>query len=133
MNVLVAIPDTETRAEFFLPQLHERIESLGTVSWNDTENHYSESALHEQIPGVDVLVTGWGCPEVTKSVLANAEDLQLIAHTGGSVAKYVSTAVYEAGIAIISANGVIEDIERLERDESLEHEIPRNQWETMSR
>lgn len=109
MNVLVAMPDDETRADFFPPRLQERIESLGTVTWNNSTENYTESELEEQIQGIDVLVTGWASPQVTEEVLSTTDTLQLIAHTGGSIADYVSASVYEAGIPVVSANDVMAD------------------------
>ncbi|MFC7196113.1 NAD(P)-dependent oxidoreductase [Halosimplex aquaticum] len=41
--------------------------------------------------------------------MAAADDLALVAHTGGSVASLVSEAVYDAGIPVVSANDVMAD------------------------
>ncbi|MEF8853681.1 MAG: hydroxyacid dehydrogenase [Haloarculaceae archaeon] len=107
MDILVTIPEGELRETFFPDRLRERLESLGTVAWNDSTENLDEPGLREQVPGVDVLVTGWGSPRVTADVLAAADDLELVAHTGGSVADYVSEAVYDAGISVVSANDVM--------------------------
>jgi phosphoglycerate dehydrogenase-like enzyme len=104
MDILVTLPEGELRETFFPELLREQLESLGTVEWHDSPEDLTEAELRERIAGVDVLVTGWGSPEITDDVLDAADDLELIAHTGGSVGSLVSEAVYDAGIAVVSAN-----------------------------
>ncbi|WP_232833871.1 hydroxyacid dehydrogenase [Saliphagus sp. LR7] len=103
------MPDDETRDDFFPPRLRERIESIGTVTWNESVENYTETELEERIRNIDVLVTGWGSPQVTEEVLSTADELGLIVHTGGSVANYVSASVYKANIPVVSANDVMAD------------------------
>jgi phosphoglycerate dehydrogenase-like enzyme len=109
MRILVTMPDTELRADFFPPRLRDRLDALGSVAYNDRDRDLTESELAERVDGVNVLVTGWGSPQVTADVLAAAADLDLIAHTGGSVANVASEAVYDAGIRVVSANDVMAD------------------------
>jgi phosphoglycerate dehydrogenase-like enzyme len=52
---------------------------------------------------LDILVTGWGCPQVTAEVVASAPRLKLIAHAAGTVKYTLDAAVYEAGIAVTHA------------------------------
>jgi phosphoglycerate dehydrogenase-like enzyme len=107
MDILVTIPDGELRETFFPGRLRDRLDSLGTVAWNDTGEEFTEGQLCERIGGIDVLVTGWGSPRVTGDVLTAADDLELVAHTGGSVGSLASGAVYDAGISVVSANDVM--------------------------
>ena len=50
-------------------------------------------------------MTGWGHPMMGSKCLEGTS-IKLIAHTGGSVADYVSQDVYEAGIKVISGNNL---------------------------
>ena len=109
MHVHVAMPDSSLRTDFLPPAVRDRLTSLGTVTWNGSTENYTTAQLREQIDGVDVLVTGWGSPELTEDVLSEADELQLLAHTGGSVADIASRAVYDAGIPVVSANDVMAD------------------------
>lgn len=52
---------------------------------------------------VEILVTGWGCPQVTAEVVAAAPKLRLVAHAAGTVKFTLDAAVYEAGIAVTHA------------------------------
>jgi phosphoglycerate dehydrogenase-like enzyme len=107
VNVLVTLPSGDLCESFVPSNLRARLESLGTVEW--VEEPLSEARLSDRIDGVDALVTGWGTPRVTADTVAASDDLDLVAHTGGSVAPVVSEAVYDAGIAVVSANDVMAD------------------------
>jgi len=109
MRILVTMPDTEVRADFFPPRLRDRLGDLGSVEYNDMDRNFTEAELAERIDGVDVLVTGWRTPQVTAEVMDAAGDLDVVAHTGGSVANIASEAVYDAGVAVVSANDVMAD------------------------
>ncbi|NJP80014.1 hydroxyacid dehydrogenase [Streptomyces sp. AA8] len=53
--------------------------------------------------GVDILVTGWGCPPLTKAVLETASRLRAVIHAAGSVKQLVTEAVWERRIVVSSA------------------------------
>jgi len=109
MRVLVTVPEGPLRDDFFPDSVRNRLESIGSVTWNPSSDNLSEADLRDHIDGVEVLVTGWGSPRVTPDAVEMADDLQLVAHTGGSVGTLVSEAVYDAGIAVVSANDVMAD------------------------
>lgn len=52
---------------------------------------------------LDILVTAWGCPRISREVVAAAPRLKLIAHAAGTVKHHLDPAVYEAGIAVTNA------------------------------
>jgi len=109
MRVLVTLPEGPLRDDFFPDSVREYLESVGSVTWNPSTDDLSGADLRDHVNGVEALVTGWGSPQVTPVVVDAADDLQLIAHTGGSVGTLVSKAVYDAGITVVSANGVMAD------------------------
>ncbi|MFC5145742.1 hydroxyacid dehydrogenase [Streptomyces aureoversilis] len=55
------------------------------------------------LDGVDVLVTGWGCPPLTKAVLDAAPQLKAVIHAAGSVKPLVTEAVWERRLVVSSA------------------------------
>jgi phosphoglycerate dehydrogenase-like enzyme len=107
MNILVTIPQGGLQEEFFPPERRERLESLGTVDWNETTEQFNPVELAERLEGVDVCVTGWGTPTFDESVVENADALELVAHVGGSVRSIGSHALYDAGVSVCSANAVM--------------------------
>ncbi|WP_235490202.1 hydroxyacid dehydrogenase [Streptomyces roseoverticillatus] len=61
----------------------------------------------EGLEDVEVLVTGWGCPPLTKDVLDRAPRLRVVVHAAGSVKRLVAAEeVWERGIVVSSAAGV---------------------------
>lgn len=104
MNILVAIPKGSIRNSFIPAHVAARLESLGDVSWNNTEEDYSAQELRDRLTGMDVCVTGWGNACFDGAVLQCADRLNLVAHTGGSVAPYVSSTFFDRGLKIISGN-----------------------------
>jgi phosphoglycerate dehydrogenase-like enzyme len=55
------------------------------------------------LAGAEILITGWGCPPITESVLAAAPRLAAVVHTGGSVKAHVTEACWERGIVVSTA------------------------------
>ncbi|MGD6740402.1 hydroxyacid dehydrogenase [Streptomyces sp. BH106] len=55
------------------------------------------------LAGVEVLVTGWGCPPLDADVLAAAPSLKAVVHSAGSVRGHVTEACWKRGIAVSSA------------------------------
>lgn len=104
MNILVAIPRGATFDSFVYPETVERMKQMGNVVLNESTSHFTHEEMCEKIKGIDIVVTGWGTPRIDEEVLKNADRLKYIAHTGGSVAKYVCEDVYKRGIVVLSGN-----------------------------
>jgi phosphoglycerate dehydrogenase-like enzyme len=51
----------------------------------------------------EILLTGWGCPEVSAAVLERAPKLRLIAHCAGTVKDMLTPACWERGLRVITA------------------------------
>ena len=104
MKILVAMADNITRKRFIAPEYAAMLGKMGEVEWNGLDRQWTSAELAQHLPGVEVCITGWGCPEFTEEALKNADRLRLIVHTGGSVAGYAGEAVYDRGIKVISGN-----------------------------
>ncbi|MFI6345807.1 hydroxyacid dehydrogenase [Streptomyces sp. NPDC050560] len=57
----------------------------------------------EVLAGVEVLLTGWGCPPIDASVLDAAPRLRAVVHAAGTVRGHVTDACWERGIEVSSA------------------------------
>ena len=101
MELLVTLPN-DLRATMFTPGLEDRLQKLGNVHWNRSNEQWSSEQLSQRINGIDVCVTGWGSPKLTTEVLDSAPDLKLVAHIGGSVAEIASDELYNREILISS-------------------------------
>lgn len=107
MRILVTYPNARRSDTLYPPSVVERLESLGEVDWNDTDDQLSQAELRTRLEDVDVCVTGWGTRELSADVIADADSLELVAHVGGSVASIASPALYDRGIPVCSANHVM--------------------------
>ena len=63
----------------------------------------STEAARSVLADTEILVSGWGCPFISKDIVAAAPRLKLIAHAAGTVKYHLDPAVYEAGIAVTNA------------------------------
>lgn len=104
MKILVTIPNGDIKDTFIPDDVAEELKKLGTVVWNDSREHWNGEALKARLSGVDVCVTGWSDACFDSNVLQGADSLKLVAHTGGTVAPYVSPAFFERGLTIVSGN-----------------------------
>ncbi|MFD3418855.1 hydroxyacid dehydrogenase [Streptomyces decoyicus] len=66
---------------------------------NDFRAPQAVAALRE----AEVIISCWGCPPLSHSVLANAPRLRAVIHAAGSVKRHVTTACWQRGIQVSSA------------------------------
>lgn len=103
VDVLVTLPRS-IQEDLVGPAERSRLESLGSVRWNERDDQLDAGELATRLSGVDVCVTGWGTTPLDGDVIAGADELGLVAHVGGSVATVASDALYDRGISVTSAN-----------------------------
>lgn len=85
--------------EAALARLGELCEVLSDEPLHDFTDAASRAVLHD----TEILVTGWGCPFISREVVAAAPRLKLIAHAAGTVKYHLDPVVFEAGIAVTNA------------------------------
>ncbi len=107
MNILIVQPEGEVRDNYFPKPAMDALEKLGNVKLNCSGKKFTEAVLAEHIQGVQICITHWDTPVFTDAVLKNTDKLQMIAHAAGSVAGFITEAVYEKGIKVCSANTVM--------------------------
>ncbi len=106
VEILVTMPRNAVFRTFFSDERIAQLEQVGHVRWNETGRQYTGQELADRMEGVEVLITGWGAPKLDETVMARADSLRLVAHTGGSVNGYVTDAVYDRGVRVVSGNEV---------------------------
>ena len=102
MNISVLMPDNDVRSVFIPPHGDKILRSLGNVTYNSGD--YGASNLKDLVKDSHVCITGWGCPRLDESIIGQATNLKLVAHTGGTVSPIVSDYMFEQGIKVISGN-----------------------------
>lgn len=102
MKALISIPKGSTFDTFFTPDNIQLAEKLGDVRWNESTEQMTEDRLAEEIGDADTYVTLWKSPALTPAVLDRATNLKLLVHLGSTVVPFVSNAMWERGIRVIS-------------------------------
>ena len=104
MKVFVAIPTTGLAwNKFMTPQAREYLQARFDVVYNPLDRHLKADEIATYAGDAEILMTGWGNPYMDAKSLENTS-IRFIAHTGGSVADYVSPEIYDLGIPVISGN-----------------------------
>ena len=103
-NVLVTIPDGQTRDTFLTPDVREYLAENFNVRYNPLDRNYTQEELKAELADIDFAVTGWGTPSFGDGVLDGNDRFKVIAHVGGSVADYVDNTVYAKGVKVCSGN-----------------------------
>ena len=104
MKAFVGIPKGSVFDTFFTKENMDLIQSLGEVVWYEGDGKPTAEAVAEQIGDCDVYVTLWGAPRLDETILRNAPNLKLLTHLAGTVVPFVSDAMWERGIRVISGN-----------------------------
>lgn len=105
MRFLISMGAGPERDSFFTPYVLKELSKHADLIFNEfNERGLSKEHLINMIPDVDVLFSGWGTARVDSDVLKAANKLKIHAHTGGSVASYISREEYEKGIFVLSGN-----------------------------
>ncbi len=106
MKILVTSPVGIVKDTFFTDRVKKALEEVGEIEYNPYDRHFTPEELRDRLEDKDVVITGWGTPMLTEEVLSKANNLKMLAHTGGSVADYAAPELYERGIIVLSGNMV---------------------------
>jgi phosphoglycerate dehydrogenase-like enzyme len=89
---------------FFDRENIELAESLGGAVWNTSEHRMTPEQVAEGIGECENYVTLWSSPRLDEQILDSAPKLKLLTHLGGTVVPFVSDAMWERGIRVLSGN-----------------------------
>lgn len=107
MRILVALGPGPIRDSFFTPRALAALERHAEVVLADTTGPALDKVgLLRQLPGCDVLFSGWETARVDRDVLEAAPELKIHAHAGGSVAPFVSKEEFDRGVTVLTGNAV---------------------------
>lgn len=104
MKALITTPRGTVFDTFFTPENIALAESLGEIVWNDTDKMLTAAQAAERIGDCDVYVTTWGSPRLDETILKAAPKLKLLTHLCGTVVPFVSDAMWDRGIRVLSGN-----------------------------
>lgn len=104
MKAFVTLPRNTVFDTFFTPENIALAESLGTVCWNETDQQLTPAQIAERIGDCDTYITGWGSPRLDTEILDAAPNVKLLVHLCGTVVPFVSDAMWDRGIRVLSGN-----------------------------
>ena len=104
MKAFVTLPRNEVFPTFFTPENIALAEELGTVCWNETDQQLTPAQIAERIGDCDTYITGWGSPRLDEEILNAAPNIKLLVHLCGTVVPFVSDAMWDRGIRVLSGN-----------------------------
>ncbi|WP_330465520.1 hydroxyacid dehydrogenase [Streptomyces longwoodensis] len=87
----------------FPAPLLERLHRAADIDAAVVVRDVADPAVAPALSGVEVLVTGWGCPRLDADVLAAAPRLRAVLHAAGSVRSLVGEALWRRGVVVSSA------------------------------
>lgn len=87
----------------FPPEVLSRLREAVDIDPSLIAEDFGDPRVRETLAGVDVLITGWGCPRIDETVLEAAPELRAVLHSAGSVKGFATPAVWERGIAVSTA------------------------------
>jgi phosphoglycerate dehydrogenase-like enzyme len=99
--VLAMIPGLE-RSLFTEEQL-AALRAMAALPETEPAVPFDGERARRLLRDAEILLTGWGCPEISAVALDRAPKLRLIAHCAGTVKDMVTPACWERGLRVITA------------------------------
>lgn len=85
------------------PAQWQRLAEIVTILDRRPLESFDDPRAAALLPQADIVLTGWGCPELSARVLSLAPRLALVAHTGSTVKPIISEALWARGVRVTSA------------------------------
>lgn len=89
--------------QLFAGEQQARLRGLGAVTLQPGDDNLSEAQLTGLISGRDIVITSWGTPTFSDTVLAAADRLRLIVHSAGTIKRLLPPAVFADGRRVTHA------------------------------
>ncbi len=99
--VLAMIPGLER--SLFTDEHLTALRAMATLPETEPAVPFDSERAGRLLQDAEILLTGWGCPELSAAVLDRAPRLRLIAHCAGTVKDMVTPACWERGLRVITA------------------------------
>ncbi|NEE02960.1 hydroxyacid dehydrogenase [Phytoactinopolyspora halotolerans] len=94
--------DRTFELQFREPQLR-RVRSLVELGEPMRADDLDSPEVRQRLQEVEVLLTSWGCPELTEERLAGMPGLRAVFHCAGSVRSFVTDAVWRRHLLVTNA------------------------------
>lgn len=89
--------------DLFPPRLMNRLTDLINVDESLVVQGFDHPRAIRALTGIEILITGWGCPPLERTVLDAAPRLRAVLHSAGSIRGLITEPCWERGLLISSA------------------------------
>jgi phosphoglycerate dehydrogenase-like enzyme len=100
-RVALAMRDEALRDALFSGRLRDRLDAVADCDFAAVVTDFARSPV--DLPPVEVLLTGWGCPRIDATALDQMPALRLVAHAAGTVKGHVDPVCWERRIVVTTA------------------------------
>lgn len=94
-------------ARMMNPRAWDALAAFADIIHHPGEEPATKEDLLALLPPADACITSWGVARLDAEVVAAAPKLRAMAHMGGSVKRFLSDAVWERGVLVVSAAPVL--------------------------
>lgn len=95
--------DPERTQHVLTPQALERLSQSVDILDTGLICDFHDPSVKDRLERTDILLTGWGCPDIGARELALMPRLRMISHAAGTVKYFLSQTVFEHGVTVCSA------------------------------
>lgn len=96
------------QGKFWQEEAQAKADELGfSVRMNPHEGQMTPEMWRETIGQADALITGWGTPQLNEEIVGENDNLKIVGHAAGSVARIVCPYLYERGVRVVTANDIM--------------------------
>lgn len=104
MKALITAPKGGRGKRFWTEENIRLVRSLGQVVWHEGDEPMTKAEMLEKIGDCDVCITLWDSPRLDAEVMEKAVNLKLLTHLAGTVVPFVSDAMWDKGVRVLSGN-----------------------------
>lgn len=101
-SVLLVMPRS-TRDRLFTVRLEQQVTELSADPGPQWIPTFSAAGAHRALAQADVVITGWGCGQLSDDLLTAAPRLKALFHAAGSVRSMITGRGWERGLIVSSA------------------------------
>jgi len=105
--IVAVLIGTDVAEKVISPDAWARLEGLASVVRNESPGGQPPDRQATMLSAVDGCMTGWGATGLSDPMIHGAPRLSVVAHSAGSVKRYVCDALWERGIRVTSAAAAI--------------------------
>lgn len=92
-----------TWGQLMTPELISRLRAVAQADLDQMIEDFGEPEAQQALQTAEILLTGWGAPQVNAAALDRMPQLRAIVHAAGTVKPFVSAEVYARGIQVSAA------------------------------